>query len=233
MRPDYLELEKFEEGNPVNKERDKFNRRNEVLLYHDDPIGVLFIGDSITAYWDLDSYFTMKNNKRIINRGISNDRTMYLKRRFYADALQLKPDFIILSIGVNNTKDLDQKLSQETSDQLFLQITQDIKDMVNDALSHHIPIAVTSVTSTNRPHLKSFTLRADTIKRINEELKTFAAYTGIPYIDYYKAMTLTDKTDYLNPELSDDGLHPHVLGYDIMAKAVVDTLTEVPIQLRH
>ncbi|UTH13136.1 GDSL-type esterase/lipase family protein [Macrococcus equipercicus] len=233
MRPELLELEKFEEGNPVNKERDKFNRRNEALLYHNDPVGVLFIGDSITAYWDLDSYFELTNGKRIINRGISNDRSMYLKRRFQADALQLKPDYIILSIGVNNTKDLDQQLDQETSDQLVLQITQDIKDMVSMAETQHIPMAITSVTATNRRHLKSFELRAATIKRINDELQQFAQRQRIPYIDYYSRMTLTGDVDCLNPELSDDGLHPHVLGYDIMAQTVVDTLTDVPLKLKH
>ncbi len=234
MRPDMLALEKFEEGNPVNKERDKFNRRNETLLYHNDPVGILFIGDSITAYWDLDSYFELTDGSRLINRGISNDRTMYIKKRFYADALQLNPDFIILSAGVNNTKDLDQSLSQETSDRLVLQVTDDIKDIVTAAAAHHIPIAITSVTSTNRKHLKSFELRAETIRRINDELRQFAYDRSIPYIDYYSAMTLTDDgIDYLNPDLAVDGLHPHVYGYDIMAKTVVDTLNHLPLKLRH
>lgn len=233
MRPDYIHLEKFEEGNPVNKERDKFNRRNEALLHHRDEVSVLFIGDSITAYWDLDSYFK-SNAGRIINRGVSDDRTTFVRRRFEADALQLKPQMIILSIGVNNTKSLDNICTEVEAERVTEEIITDIEAMVTAAESHHIPIAVTSVTSTHRPHLASFELRAKTIKHINNQLQQLAADYSIIYIDYYTPMTVTmDGIDHLNPSLTDDGLHPHVEGYDVMARVLDEAISPQLIERRH
>ncbi|GGB03306.1 hypothetical protein ERX37_01105 [Macrococcus hajekii] len=218
-----IELEEFEDGNPVNKEREKFNRRNEAILYHNDDVGIVFIGDSITAYWDIDSYFRHKDNKRLINRGVSDDYTMYCRRRFEADALQLKPDLIILSIGVNNTKTLSEATDDTDARPIIDQAVNDIKAMIVLSREHHIPIAVTSVTSLNRPHLDQSGVRAAAITEINSQIERLADDMAIPFINYYKEMTINNR---LNAELTKDGLHPHVKGYDVMA-AVLSRQIEV------
>ena len=43
----------------------------------------------------------------IINRGIAGDTTKYLKKRFYVDAVQLKPKYCILGIGINDSIELE------------------------------------------------------------------------------------------------------------------------------
>ncbi|RXK18215.1 GDSL-type esterase/lipase family protein [Macrococcus sp. DPC7161] len=224
MRPKYIHLPKLEEGNPVNKLRESFNRKNEAILYHHDPVGIVFIGDSITDYWDLEGYFQLNNQKRIINRGIGNDRTQFVKHRFEADAIQLQPDWIVLSIGINNTKPLDLDQSESNQQKIKTQILSDIESMINQAKTNHINIAVTSLTSTNRPHLEGFKVRSVLVKHINESIHQLCQKHQITFIDYYTPMTLTkDGIDYLKPELTDDGLHPHVLGYDIMANVIENT----------
>ena len=62
----------------------------------------LFIGDSITQYWELEAYFDGPG-QLLINRGIEGDTTTYLNKRFQVDALQLKPRYCIMGIGVNDT----------------------------------------------------------------------------------------------------------------------------------
>ncbi|TDL98559.1 hypothetical protein ERX27_01945 [Macrococcus brunensis] len=219
-----IELEEFEEGNPVNKEREKFNRRNEAILYHEDPVGAVFIGDSITAYWDIDSYFRHTEGKRLINRGVSDDYSMYCRRRFEADALQLNPELIILSVGVNNTKEASD--SEKAAD-IIQQVVSDIRAMVEESKNRGINIVITSVTSINRPHTDLQGIRQDAIIEINRRLIELATEENIHFLNYYDVMTIDDK---LNPELTIDGLHPHVKGYDKMAEVLTKQIKSIKLQ---
>ncbi|ULG73602.1 SGNH/GDSL hydrolase family protein [Macrococcus brunensis] len=219
-----IELEEFEEGNPVNKEREKFNRRNEAILYHEDPVGAVFIGDSITAYWDIDSYFRHTEGKRLINRGVSDDYSMYCRRRFEADALQLNPELIILSVGVNNTKEASD--SEKAAD-IIQQVVSDIRAMVEESKNRGINIVIPSVTSINRPHTDLQGIRQDAIIEINRRLIEFATEENIHFLNYYDVMTIDDK---LNPELTIDGLHPHVKGYDKMAEVLTKQIKSIKLQ---
>lgn len=234
MRPNYIHLPKLEEGHPVNKLRESFNHRNEVILYHNDPVGIVFIGDSITDYWDIESYLQLNNGKRMINRGIGNDRTQWVRDRFTADSIQLKPDWIVLSIGINNTKTLDVDQSNDNQQQIKTRILEDIEAMIVMANENNINIAVTTLTSTNRPKLEGFIPRSKLVQIINNEIKQLCIEHDALFIDYYTQMTETkDDIDYLRNELTDDGLHPHVFGYDIMAKVIEATFTDIyPIQLK-
>lgn len=234
MRPNYIHLPKLEDGHPVNKLRESFNRRNETILYHNDSIGIVFIGDSITDYWDIESYLTLNNGKRIINRGIGNDRTQWVRDRFTADSIQLKPDWIVLSIGINNTKALDENQSESNQQQIQKRILEDIEAMIVNTKENNINIAVTTLTSTNRPKLEGFITRSKLVQIINNEIKQLCMKHDAQFIDYYTPMTETkDNIDYLRNELTDDGLHPHVFGYDIMAKVIEETFTDIyPIQLK-
>ncbi len=234
MRPNYIHLPKLEEGHPVNKLRESFNHRNEVILYHNDPVGIVFIGDSITDYWDIESYLQLNNGKRMINRGIGNDRTQWVRDRFTADSIQLKPDWIVLSIGINNTKALDVDQSNDNQQQIKTRILEDIEAMIVMANENNINIAVTTLTSTNRPKLEGFITRSKLVQIINNEIKQLCTEHDALFIDYYTQMTETkDDIDYLRNELTDDGLHPHVFGYDIMSKVIEETFTDIyPIQLK-
>jgi len=222
-----IELEEFEEGNPVNKEREKFNRRNEAILYHEDPVGAVFIGDSITAYWDIDSYLIHTEGKRLINRGVSDDYSMYCRRRFEADALQLNPDFIILSVGINNTKPLSKVSDSEKAANIIHQVVSDIRVMVQESKDRGINIAITSVTSVNRPHTDFKDIRQDAIIEINRQLSALATEKEIQFLNYYDVMTLNNK---LNPELTTDGLHPHVKGYDKMAEVLTRQINSIKLK---
>src|SRR5918911_1823821 len=86
--------------------RGAFDSHNEALLARDVPIAAVFIGDSITDMWALDVFFQSVSGF-IVNRGIGGDRTPYVRRRFAADVLQLRPRLVVIMIGVNNTWDLD------------------------------------------------------------------------------------------------------------------------------
>ena len=93
----YTRLEYFSEDVAADKNRKEFDIKNHTLCYTNQRPDFLFIGDSITEYWELNAYFR-NSDQLIINRGIAGDTTKYLKKRFYVDAVQLKPKYCILGI---------------------------------------------------------------------------------------------------------------------------------------
>ncbi|NMP38038.1 MAG: SGNH/GDSL hydrolase family protein [Clostridiales bacterium] len=89
-------------------------------IFKDDEV-VLFQGDSVTDcsrdrddYFDLGDGYPKKvkklydtlfpaNSVRFVNRGVSGDRSKNLLERYDDDILAIKPDYISIMIGINNT----------------------------------------------------------------------------------------------------------------------------------
>jgi lysophospholipase L1-like esterase len=62
----------------------------------------------------------------------------------------------------------------------------------------------------------------------NQRLKQIAAQPGVAYVDYHSRLVHEDGVT-LRPGLADDGLHPHVIGYQIMADVLVEALARAGI----
>jgi lysophospholipase L1-like esterase len=215
----------------ADNRRTVFDIQNEVLLARRSPIDALFIGDSITDMWALDAYFAGASGGMIVNRGIGGDRTPFLRRRFEADALQLRPSLIVLLIGVNNTWDLDLWDTPElirAPETIEAEIVADVEAMVAAARERQIALALCSILPTNIPALESDSTRNRLIAGANSHLQDVATRHGAVYVDYHSSMVGDDGLT-LRAELADDGLHPHVLGYEIMAKVLVESLREAGI----
>lgn len=53
----YIRLEYFSEDVAADKNRKEFDIKNHTLCYTNQRPDFLFIGDSITEYWELNAYF--------------------------------------------------------------------------------------------------------------------------------------------------------------------------------
>src|SRR5437867_3649597 len=60
---------------------------------------VVFMGDSITDFWKLATYFPSKS---YINRGISGQTTPQMLVRFRPDVIALKPQVVVILAGTND-----------------------------------------------------------------------------------------------------------------------------------
>lgn len=217
--------------------RTAYDGYNEQLLYHNIAVAFDFIGESITQWWDLPVYFG-SSGLFIINRGIAGDITPIMLRRFPADVLQLKPKYVHILGGTNNTWRLDAVEPQQrrTSEQIYYEIAGDIAAMVQSAKRNGImPIVGSNLpTGRNIPcfHFEpiiycpnqSTDARNDLLAYSNQALKRMSDYEGAIYVDYHSYLVGPDgKT--LSPEWSDDSLHPNVLGYSVMADVLRKTLS--------
>jgi hypothetical protein len=76
--------------------RGEFDAGNESLRLAGVRPDLLLIGASIMHCWELHAYFAAPV---LVNRGISGDSSPWVRRRFAADALQLRPKLIAMQVG--------------------------------------------------------------------------------------------------------------------------------------
>jgi len=230
-RPDLVRPGLFGGVISADTRRHVFDYHNEVLVSHQAEIEFLFIGDSITDMWEVETYFG-GTGKRVVNRGIGGDMTPYLLRRFTADCIQLKPKYAIILIGVNNTWALDgwRDVDRKDPDIIYSEIVSDILEMVNLAKNEGIIPIVCSILPTGIETNKQTDRRNELILEVNKQLRDEAEERNLPFVDYHSYLVDSDgKT--LRPGLADDGLHPHILGYNIMAEALRNELKKYGINI--
>src|SRR5438067_5419046 len=230
--PNQLRPGEFGLAVAADTRRGVFDYHNEALLASGVPIATVFIGDSITDMWALDAFFRSTSGL-LVNRGIGGDRSPYVRRRFEADVLQLRPRLAVSLIGVNNTWDLDiwwDPRLLRTPEEIEEEIVADTGAMVSAARAGGITVALCSILPTDIPFNGNTPVRNALIARANARLRTVAGRHGAVYVDYHRHLAAEDGQT-LRPGLADDGLHPHVVGYEMMAGVLLDTLAEAGIDI--
>ncbi|NQX60081.1 GDSL-type esterase/lipase family protein [Paenibacillus qinlingensis] len=215
----------------ADSRRGEFDLGNEVLIAHKVPVDFVFIGDSITHMWELNAYFG-RDGRFIVNRGIGGDISSHVLRRFDADVIQLKPKVVVIKIGVNNFWALDGAITEHRkgAEQIIPALVEDIQKMVVKAKEHGIIPVICSILPTNMPHSGNNTIRNSSICQVNEQLQQVAIEREAIYVDYHSRM-IAAEGNALRDGLADDGLHPHVVGYDIMANALREELARKGIEI--
>ncbi|MBC8081310.1 MAG: G-D-S-L family lipolytic protein [Gorillibacterium sp.] len=204
----------------ADSRRSEFDVKNEILVTNRVPIDAVFIGDSITHNWELDAYFGGKG-LIVVNRGIGGDVTEYCLRRFAADVVQLRPLAAVLLIGINDTWCMDNPgVGTQAAEDIKALIQRNIRELANNCLKSGIKLIIGSLLPTNIPGNPHNPERNRLIVSCNTWLKELTETDSqLLYADYHVRMV--DKDGFtLRDGLSDDGLHPHVEGYNIMAQVI-------------
>lgn len=213
---------------PADTRRWEFDLSNEALIVQGIRPDMVFIGDSITHFWELQAYFGGER-KIIINRGISADTSEYVCKRFYADVLQLKPKLVVIMIGTNDLGWMLEQLDSVNTNKTC----ENIEIMAGQAQAEDIKVAIGSLLPVRGPSwypIPEFIERKNAqIVDTNTRLKDVALNIGATYIDYHSMMV--DDNGWLRPELAEDGVHPHSTGYAIMAGVLRAALSEKQMEL--
>jgi lysophospholipase L1-like esterase len=177
---------------------------------------VVFLGDSITDFWQLPRSGGFFPGRPYINRGIWGQTSGQMLVRFRPDVLDLRPAAVVIQAGTNDIAGNGGPMTDE-------EIEANIESMNELASAHRVRVIFASllpVSEFRRRQNESEppqTLQRPTgrLKAINTWLKSYAASSGGVYLDYFSSMV--DAAGNLRAEFSDDDLHPNARGYAVMA----------------
>jgi lysophospholipase L1-like esterase len=203
----------------------------ELMAQPADPRRVVFMGDSITDGWRLETSFP---GKPYVNRGISGQTTAQMLVRMYPDVIDLKPAAMVVLAGTND-------IARNNGPQTIEMIEENLMAMAELAKLHGIRVILCALTPISDnpepnpalagrglgpggrggavPRRKQSEQRppADILK-LNTWLKDYAAKIDAPYVDYYAAVV--DAQGEFRRGYTFDGLHPNTQGYALMTPVV-------------
>lgn len=222
-RPGY-----FSVNADADKKRTEYDIKNQILITHHTAVDFLFIGDSITDFWDLDTYFH-KDNCRIVSRAIGGDTIRILKRRFMADAVQLHPKYCILQIGINDANALEPNYwwvyPGRSLEDVLKDARHDYSDILEQSQKAGMNLIICSLLPCNMTFSPVNYKRQDYVLEMNKFLKNCSQQYGYIYVDYFSGLVKEDGRS-IRDNITKEGLHPLVHGYDIMADILRKTLSE-------
>lgn len=199
---------------------------------------VLFLGDSITdPKFNRKKRFSIKGKdiyplqlKRIFKsysrdvtvdiRGIASNRTYHLYDRLTADCINLKPDVIIMLIGVNDAWEnyVPEKYPPlvRPMEPHMREIYRRIKTELPDAqILYLMPFMIDSVEEKLPFH--------KVLDKFREQLKSLAEEYGAQVLDLQQVFYEKQKT--IEPvKLAIDGIHPTNDGHKVIAEAIAEVI---------
>jgi lysophospholipase L1-like esterase len=196
-------------------------RAEDLKLGSESTHRVVFIGDSITEAWKLETSFP---GKPYVNRGISGQTSSQILLRFRQDAIDLHPRVVVILAGTND-------IAGNTGPTTLAQIEGNLESMAQLGRANHIAVVLCSVPPSIHywwhPQLEN---PAPRIAALNKWLERYAAREHFPYVNYYAAMK--DAAGGFEPGLSADGVHPAPAGYAVMAPLAQAGIDEALKQIR-
>ncbi len=199
---------------------------------------ILFIGDSITdVKFNRRKRFTIKGknvyalqlkkrfkkyskNIKVEIKGIASNRTYHVYDRLTSDCISLKPDVVIMLIGVN---DAWENYVPEKYPPLLRPMEPHIREIYrrlrtelpNTQILYLMPFLIDAVEE-KFPYHK-------TLDEFREVLKNIALENGATVLDLQEIFYQAQKS--IEPEkLAVDGIHPTNLGHKVMADAIEKVL---------
>jgi len=167
-------------------------------------VRVVFMGDSITDFWNRLQFGGFFPGKPYADRGISGQTTPQMLLRFRPDVIALHPDVVVILAGTND-------IAGNTGPMTDAEIEGNLTSMCELAQASRIRVVLSSITPVGEAHRRA----PARIVAINTWLRAYAAEHHPVYLDYYAAMV--DERGLLQADLSEDDLHPNAKGYAVMA----------------
>ncbi len=175
-----------------------------------DPLAVdiAFLGDSLTAGYDVKSYYP---EYLVTNRGIGGETTHGLKDRLAVSVLDLKPKVCVMLIGGNNPDTMF-----EDYEEILITLRQQMPQTQIVLVSH----APTSGEHWGKRNVQ--------FAYNNVKIKLLAKKYDCAFVDIYEPM-LDLETGQMNEKYTVDGAHFTAEGYRVITdaiKPVVDRLLQ-------
>lgn len=201
-----------------NKERIVEKEIIKEVIVPDD--NYIFLGDSITEWYDLEEYY---EELPVVNSGNVGYTTSDILEKMDKLVYQYNPSKVFILIGVNdlefeiNNDDIVNNIKKIISNirenrpysKIYLESIYPINDSDSDKISDMI----------HNGHRKNID-----IVEINTILTNYAKENNITYIDVYSE--LVDENGLLKLDYTKDGLHLSDKGYEVVTDVLEDYIKE-------
>jgi lysophospholipase L1-like esterase len=192
-------------------------RNRELGLPDENEKRIVFMGDSITEEWG-NLYPEFFSGKNYINRGIGGQTTPQMLIRFKPDAIDLKPDAIVILAGTND-------IAGNTGPSTVRMITDNIFSMAELGKAHEIKVVLASILPVYQYSWVDDVLDPPSmIDSVNRKIKEYVENQGLVYLDYYSSMV--DDRKGLKLDYTGDGVHPNEAGYKVMSAIADDIILQ-------
>jgi len=179
---------------------------------------VEFIGDSITQGWEgavKNVWQEYYGQRKVINMGVSGDRTQHVLWRFEHGQLNgIKASIAVVMIGTNNSN------NQDNTEADILEGVTAIVDQIRTR-QPDTKIILMGIF----PRGKSFSTQRGKILQVNEALARLDDGKNIFYIDIGPQLIENDGS--ISQSMMRDYLHPGEAGYKIWADAIEPKVKEL------
>lgn len=181
--------------------------------------GVVFFGDSLTQYCDLNKYYSEIGN--VYNCGIAGITSKMLLNFIDEGVIKYEPSKVVIMVGTN---DLGDTVMESPRD-----IALNIKEMVE--LIHYncsnckiyLVSAIPCVENIQSYKALKKGLRSnDVLKMLFKEFKNIIPYEYVNFINVYNS--LCNKKGNVIEDYYLDGLHINEKGYEILCGVIKDKL---------
>lgn len=183
------------------------------------PIGVLFVGDSITEGWGRarDTWESHYGKYQPANFGISGDQTQHVLWRIENGELDgIHPKVVVLMIGTNNSRDTAENITRGDK-----KIIEEIHQKLPDSKLLILGIFPRGADPKN----PGVAATREKLHAVNVELAKLDDGNKTRYLDL--GPKFLDAEGNLSPDIMPDALHPNAKGYQIWADNMQPLLDEM------
>ncbi len=192
----------------------QFKNDNARLIQQE--IKVVFMGDSITQGWKAGDPTLF--GEGVVNRGIGGQTSPQMLLRFYQDVIALRPDAVHIMAGTND-------LAGNTGPNSPEDFKNNIRAMVDLARANNINVVLASILPATAFPWQPESHPSKQIPELNAWLQQLATEQNLVYADYYTPTATADGK--FKASLSNDGVHPHRVGYEVMRPVAERALKKV------
>lgn len=190
-------------------ETNKKDYEEEMRTYKEDYTNYLFLGDSITDYYDLDKYY---EGLPVVNSGISGNTTEDILNDMKNRVYNYNPSKVFLLIGTNDL------IHDKNVDEITSNIEKIISEINGNKPQAEIYVESIYPVNDNLDEDMVNVRDNDDIIEINKQVKKYCTDNGYTYINMYDK--LLDEDGNFSEKYTDDGLHPNENGYEIITKEI-------------
>lgn len=193
---------------------------NPADVSNDSTTKVVFFGDSRAEAWTFPSEI---KGFSFVNRGVSGQSSTQVLGRFEKQVLPLRPQIIIVQVGINDLKTIPLFPDRQTT--IIANCKANIQEIVKSSRSLGATVILTTIFPPGEIPLVRKPFWSSDVDRAIAEVNSYISSLQTPNVIIFDSYSLLDQNQKNN--YYKDTLHLNGKGYEILNKQLTKVLTKL------